>query len=317
LPKTCDAAGCERRCGHFPPIYARLIEAGIRSGNLVGVLHSFGRHLATVARLRQELWRACAYPLVVLLAFGMLMIFLSYWVLPQYFRLLDGLFATSGGGMSFLTTRSISPGRQAAPNLPLLAVAIFWLGRAMPFLLGAVAVATVVVVGAWAILRSLGRERGWVDTVVLRLPLLGSAIRHSYVARYVDALAIAVRSGLDLPRALDLASHVVALPSFERDGRSLIAALEQGRPLDQAPRPRRLPASLPPAIALASSAGNLPDVLSALARQYEQQADRRTRLIPATVVPLLILLIGLTAGAIVYSLWVPMVRLLQNLTGVF
>ncbi len=299
------------RQAQFPAIYSKLLDAGVKSGDLVGVLHGFGRHLATVARLRQELWRACAYPLVVLVAFGLLMIFLSYWVLPQYFALVASLvYGSYDFGRLFRGTSALP----RTVEIPPLAIAMYWFGRAMPYLLGGLAVAGTATGVAWLLLRSVGRERRWVDAVILRLPLVGGAIRHSYVARWTNALAIAVRSGLDLPRAIDLASQVVALPSFERDGQAMIETLEQGRTLDACPPLKRLPASLPPAIALASSAGNLPQVLSALAVQYEQHADRRTRLIPATIVPALVVLIGLTAGAIVYSLWVPMVRLLQSLT---
>src|SRR5215469_3180840 len=68
----------------FPPLYSRLIRAGIRSGDLSGMLLGLGRHLELIQRLRAVLWRTFSYPLFVLIAIGLLISFLGIVVLPQY-----------------------------------------------------------------------------------------------------------------------------------------------------------------------------------------------------------------------------------------
>ena len=56
----------EKYKGQFPSLYGRLVGAGVRAGNLPGVLFNLGRHLELVQRLREALWRSLAYPLAIL-----------------------------------------------------------------------------------------------------------------------------------------------------------------------------------------------------------------------------------------------------------
>jgi type II secretory pathway component PulF len=299
----------ESRRTEFPPIYAKLIDAGVRTGNLPGVLHGFGKHLETVSRLRSELWRAAAYPMVVLIAFALLLTFLSYLVLPQYYALIKDIsFKSYNWRTGDITV--------VAFDMPLPARVLNVVGLSMPYLLGAGLLAAVVVWGVWRMLKISNQEGPWVDAVVLRIPVLGRALKQSYLTRWVDTLAIGVRSGLDLPQAIGLASQVIALPSLKSDGDEMINLLASGRGLDQAPRLRRVPASIPPSMELASQSNRLPQFLDSLARELARQTEQRIRMIPAVLTPLLVILIGLCAGIIILGLWSPMARMFNAMTGV-
>lgn len=300
-------AAIESHQKSFPPIYARLIHVGIRTSNLPGVLHSFGKHLETVARLKQEMWRACAYPLMILAAFALLTIFLSYFVLPQYFRMLrDFNYVVDSWNVTW---------QDQLMSVQMPSVVLSWVGHAMPWIAGGIFVLVIGIGLIWRILKVTGHEGPWIDAVVLRIPLLGPALIQSYLARWTDTVGIGVRSGLDLPQAIELAGHVVAIPSLEQDSISLVHHLASGQSLDTVPKLKRLPESVPGAMELGSHAGNLPATLSALTQQFWRRAQQRTRLIPATLVPILIILIGLCAGLIVYGLWVPLMRVLQIMSG--
>jgi type II secretory pathway component PulF len=102
---------------------------------------------------------------------------------------------------------------------------------------------------------------------------------------------------------------------MERDGQAIIAHLQAGQSLDTTPALSRIPASIAPAMALATQHGNLPQVLSALSRQFERQAEQRISLIPAVLIPVLVLIIGLCAGGILYGLWMPLAGLIKGMTG--
>src|SRR5205085_10508559 len=54
----------------FPPLYARLIAAGAKTGDLAAILFSTGQHVEMVHRLRRSVWRASAYPLMIAVALG-------------------------------------------------------------------------------------------------------------------------------------------------------------------------------------------------------------------------------------------------------
>src|ERR1700722_3541538 len=73
-----------QHAGQFPPLYSTLVDAGVRSGNLPGILLNLGRHLELVNRLRATLWRILAYPIMVLISLAMVLVFLGVFVLPKF-----------------------------------------------------------------------------------------------------------------------------------------------------------------------------------------------------------------------------------------
>src|SRR6185503_174695 len=66
-----------KHASRFPPAYGRLVEAGVRSNNLSGMLLNLGRHMETVARLRGGMWRAISYPLMVFIALCLVVTFIG------------------------------------------------------------------------------------------------------------------------------------------------------------------------------------------------------------------------------------------------
>lgn len=304
-----EKAVADRR-NTFPPLYGHLIDAGVQSADLPGVLGRFGKHTQTVADLRSALWRAASYPVVVFISLMILLAFLGYGVLPRYFELIGQM-----GYRQFDYSQGIMMGRPETygVRLPLMAWAMLYLGRLAPFILGLLAIAVAAVAVVYVVLRSQGRERGMVD-LLTRLPVVGRALRDSFVASWLDVASLGAGAGLDLPRALRLAGAAVALPSIERDTATLVTRLESGQGVRDVPL-SRLPATLPLAIDLASGPNELPQMLSALAYQYEQQARRQIALLPGRVMPVLLACVGLLAGGVMYSLWVPLAELLRALTG--
>ncbi len=297
----------ESRRSQFPPIYSHLIDAGIKTSNLPGVLHSFGRHLDMLQRIKSELWRACAYPMVVLIAFALLMIFLGYWVMPNYYDLITKLTYQTFDRKNWSQSTHQTP-------IPFGAMMVYTVGRLMPFILMVFLAAILVVFGVWGVLRGSQREGTWIERFVLKFPLVGRAMHQSYITRWVDTLSIGIRAGLDLPKSIDLAGQVVNLPSLLSDSAVLANQMYEGKPLDTATPLQRLPRSIPSTIELASRTGNLPEVLEKLTDQLQKQTENRIKLIPATVLPILVILIGICSGAVVYGLWAPMTNVLKSLT---
>ncbi len=79
-----------RHASRFPPLYGKLVDAGVQAGNLPAMLFNLGHHLELVGRLRQTLWRALAYPAVVLGAILVVLLFITQQILPQFRNIYTG-----------------------------------------------------------------------------------------------------------------------------------------------------------------------------------------------------------------------------------
>jgi type IV pilus assembly protein PilC len=292
----------------FPPLYARLVDAGIRSNNLSGMLLNLGRHVEMTQRLRAALWRASAYPLMVMLALVAILLVISLFVLPQIADLYDNL----------LRQRIIGIGRTRwggpAPDLslPLITRALINVGEVLPTILVVIACVLIAFPLLVALLRHTRFGRGFADALLLPLPLIGPVLKRNLVARWVDALRIGVVAGMDLPGAIEVANDAVASPRLRRDGNVLLGVLQSGGRLTAPPQPLWL---LPPAVAAAieraSQTGDLPGTLEVLTQMYQQQAEMRLRMVPLVATPLLLLIVAASIGFVMAALLLPIFRLIQ------
>lgn len=278
--------------GQFPRLYGRLIDAGVRSGDLPSVLLGLGRHLEMLQRLRAALWRAVAYPLVVLVALALVLAFLGMAVIPRFEEL-------------FFEFRLALPW----PTQALLAIS--GIG---PIAIGVLVVLTLLtpILWAWVRFTSWGGALG--EWIVLPMPLIGPVLRRSLAARWCDAAMIAISAGLDLPAAIELAGDATGSRAMQRDGAALVELLGQGVPLSLS-LPRLLPASIPASIEFAAKHNDLPTVLQTLAEMYQRQAELRVDAIPAILTPLLLLFIAVSVGFVLVGLLLPLVQLISGISN--
>lgn len=293
----------------FPPLYGRLVQAGIKSNNLPAMLLSLGRHVELVARLRAAIWRAAAYPVAILLGVLIVLLFVGTFILPQ----LANMYATMR-----IPDFQMWPGRGVHPpvarGLPLVTRILLASAPAVPWI---VAVIIVAIAGSsliWALMRRAGVDRRLVD-MATRMPLIGPVLKKNLLARWLDAMHIAAAAGLDLPASISLACDAVGSPALTRDGEAIISALESGRSIESASPLHFLPASVPAAIALAAKSGELPLAMDTMAQLQQRQAEIRLAVLPALLTPLLLMMVGGVIILVLAGLLLPLFRMLNWLSG--
>ncbi len=273
----------------FPPLYGRLIDAGVRSNQLPAVLFNLGRHMEVMQRLRGTLWRAASYPLVVLMAMMAVLVMIGYLIVPQF----EEIF------VDFDT------------DLPMLTLLVMYVAKWMlPIAIG-IGALIVLSMLAWAGLRMAGKSQAVLDYVVMPLPLIGAVLRRNLIARWCDALKLGVQSGMDLPASLELAGDAVGSPILRRDGNALIETLESGRPLNEHPHLKITPEAVPAAIHLASHRHDLPSLLENISQMYQQQAEIRLATLHSILSPIMLILLASVIGLVISALFLPLVKLMQ------
>jgi type II secretory pathway component PulF len=284
----------EKHKEKFPPLYSRLVAAGVATSNLPGMLLSIGRHMEMIYRLRAMLWRVFSYPLMVLVGLGLVLLFLTTSIIPKF----EAIFRDFGMKLPAITEVMLSSQG--------------W----MPPLLIGIAVAVVVIAILWQIAKLTGHDRAFVDAIMLPMPLVGPVLRRNLIARWCDAVRLGVDAGLDLPRAIELAGEAVASPRLKRDGEEMIGAIQSGKTPDAViGSTRLLPATVAAAITLGSQNNDLPRTLATLSEMYQQQAETRLNLIPGVLTPLLIMFVALLIGLVILGVFMPFITLIQNISG--
>jgi type IV pilus assembly protein PilC len=284
-----------RHAARFPPLYGQLVEAGATTGNLPGMLFNLGRHLELVTRLRRCLWRTLAYPVAVLAALSLVFLFVSSFVIPPFGPIFQ----------DFRTT------------LPALTLLLMDVAHVYPWVFGIGWGLVLIVVAGDSLARLIGgRGIPWL-AFLSYVPILGGILKSNLLARWLDALRLGIESGLDLPRAMTLAAEATGDAALIRDATAIAGQITRGLPLAGFTT-RRIPATVTAAVELVSTTGSglvLPEVIYSLGQMYEQQAEHRLRLLPSILLPLFIILIAGGVGITVAAMFLPLVKLVQSVSG--
>lgn len=276
----------------FPSIYGTLVEAGVKTGNLSAVLFNLGRHIELINRLRAAVWQAAAYPLTVLGALLVVLIFIGRFVLPRFDELLHSLHF----------------------EYPLITKVLFSMIGVTPWL---ICIAVVIIIGwplLWMFLRATGKDRAAAD-LLLPVPLVGPVLRRNLIARWCDALRLGVVAGIDLPSAVHLAGEIVGSPALRRDGAAIIEQLNQGKEFAQLPRKTWvIPITVLAVLQLAAERNDLPASLESLAAMYQQRAEARLASVQAALTPFLIICVAVIIGFVIAGLFAPLISLFRAMT---
>jgi len=277
----------------FPSMYAELVEVGIASGNLGSTLLNLSRHLAMTGRLRAALWRAAAYPLMVIAAMAVVMMLIGWFIVPQF----QTIYADFD------------------VQLPVLTRTVMGLWATAPVAAIAILLAIVAFPAFWRLMRAAGREGWFLQTMVLPIPVVGRMLRRNIAARWCDLVGIGVAGGMDLPRAMRMAGRAIGLPGVIDDSDRLSECIESGATLEHAPSLAVLPLTTPQVMAMAQQRGELDAALLTLRNMYDRQAEHGLGALQGLLGPVLLILLAGVMGVTITALFLPLVKLIQSVTG--
>ncbi|MBI1372052.1 MAG: hypothetical protein GC159_04735 [Phycisphaera sp.] len=280
----------------FPALYASLLAAGVRTGNLTGALLNLGRHLELMQRLREMVWRAAAYPVMVFVSMLGLLTVLGFVVVPQFRAVFEQMV---GGSDAYSSTGT-------PIELPWITRMVFAAAEMMPAVLIGAAV-LIAAITAWVVLASR-TGRGWtlIDRIVLPMPVIGPFVRANLVARWCDAMSMCVEAGLDLPASIALSAELIGAPALADDCRGLTVAHDVGEPLESTHGLRVLPYSVAAAMDLGLRRADLEAVMLTMREMYRQQAEHRLAVVQAVMRPIMVVAAAAPIAIVIIALFYPL-----------
>jgi type II secretory pathway component PulF len=205
------------------------------------------------------------------------------------------------------------------PDPPLPTALLDWLTFAMPvgFAVGAavwgVFLSACMILGVIAGLGYVWLQ--WRGTLRPRLPILRRIVTWVDMGPVLRVIALAVRHDRPLPNVLVTISRLHPKRSMRSRMRRVVRDLNDGMAWQGSLRRKRLIDATDEAILTsASRSGNLEWALTQMADGYERRANYRLQALSQTVVPLLIVPLGLGTAAIAISYFAPLTVLIRSLS---
>ncbi len=264
-----------------PEYFHQLVQAGEATGRLAESLRSGVQQFEYDQRVRQEMAGALIYPTVLVLSGIGAVGIIFMWVVPRF----GGLLTQHGDTMPALSRWVISSG--------------VWLSSHAWWVLGGA-------VAAGLGIRALITMPGFMDKVaerVSKLPIVGEWLVEAEVGRWANTLAALLSGKVELIRALNLSAASVRARFLRERLGSVARSVKGGKSISVSLREHRaLNDTGYDLVAVGEASGELPKLLSALARLYETIGRDRMKRAMQLIEPLAIILIGIVIGTIMTAI---------------
>jgi type IV pilus assembly protein PilC len=278
----------------YDDLYTNMVEAGETGGILDTILQRLSAYIEKAVKLKRAVKSALIYPISVILIAGGVILLLLWKVVPIFATLFAGL-----GVELPLPTRIVIGLSHAVASFA-------WI-----FLLLAGA-------GFWALRQWYGTPQGRmaIDSLVLKLPLLGVLMRKIAVARFTRTLGTLITSGVPMLEAMDITARTSGNAVIEKAILDVRKAIETGRTIvDPLRETGVFPNMVTQMIGVGEQTGSLDAMLQKIADFYEDEVDAAVGDLLTAMEPMIILILGVVVGGVVISMYLPLFSLIGKLAG--
>ena len=285
----------------YPGTFSNLFIGLIRAGEVGGVLEESLQRLSTFlekdVELRRKVKAALTYPVLVsVVALGIVM-FLTIFIVPQFLKMFIDL------GLK-------------AEDFPAMTMSLKIFSDFMVYKFYYVA----MIVGAlWFACKLFGRTKvghRFFDLVKLKIPVFGKLNHKVALARFSRTLATLLSSGVPILQALETVAGTVSNDVLSDAILDARARVREGDTISEPLyRSKMFPPMVIQMISIGQEAGSLDTMLSKIAEFYDGEVDAAIASLTAAIEPLLIVFLGVTVGYIVIAMFLPLVGLIQGLSG--
>ena len=291
-------AALERHPKVFDNLYTHMVEAGETGGVLDLILQRLATLIEKVVKLKRSIVSASIYPAAVItVAIGAIAIIMIV-VIPQFQQIFLGL---------------LGPGEQLPlPTRIVMAISSFLAGW------GGLGLLIALIAGAVGIRFYYKTPKGrWqIDTLLLKVPVIGNIVRKVAVARFSRILSTLLSSGVPILQSLDITSKTAGNVIIEDAIQKVRAGVERGENfVDPLKETDVFPHMVGQMIGVGEQTGAMDAMLAKIADFYEDEVDTAIADLLGLMEPVLIAFLGVTIGSIVISMYLPLFTLIGKLAG--
>jgi type II secretory pathway component PulF len=283
----------EKRQKYFPPLYGRILKAGVETGRLSQMLTDLNRHIEMSNQTRKIVFEAMAYPAVILTMAAVVISFVYIMIIPKFVTVLQEM---TGGQLPALTLLMFGIAQNIIP---------FWVSIG-------IMVGSLIILNVLLSATSAGRR--FKESVLLNIPIIGRLHHSSILAKMAESMAVMIAAGADMPNCLRLSADASGSEKLISESSLLAGQVEQGTNIMEAGQfCRTIPKLFLYSIQLGSQRNELEDNLHSLAQMYVEQVRCSQARLQAALLPVMLIVVGGFIGVTVLSIFLPMIKIVTSL----
>jgi type IV pilus assembly protein PilC len=279
----------------FDRLFCNMVHIGETGGLLDQVLQQLADFLEKSRALRARVVSAMIYPSAVI-TFSVLIVMGIMWkVIPQF----KVIFADFGQELPPVTTMLIN--------------ASDWIAR------GGWVVVFLVPVGlmfAIRLIKMSQQGRYMMDMLTMNIPVFGDIMQKSSVARFTRTLGTLLGAGVPILEAINITHAAANNEVFSRAMKTVHDSIREGEsfaaPLRQAKIVDPMVVNM---IDVGEETGKQDQMLEKIADVYDEEVKNAVDGMVSLLEPIMVIVLGGIVGFIVIALFLPMISMIQNLSG--
>jgi general secretion pathway protein F len=266
---------------YFGDLYVNMVRAGEASGSLGVVFLRLSEFERTRDDLRSYIVSSMVYPALLVTVGIASVTFLLTFVVPRFAAVFE----------------------DARMQMPLPTLIML---QASKFVQSYLLVTLIAIGGAIVALRlyvKTAAGRLWWDSLRLRIPVLGDALRKAEVSRFARAMGTLVANSVPLVQSIGIAGATLNNKRIAASLGSVMQGVKRGEGVSG---PLRRAGQFPPLashlLSVGEETGRLDDMFNRMADIYEGETRASIKRFTALFEPLVILVLGIIVGALILSM---------------
>ncbi len=293
----------------FDRMYTIMVAAGEAGGVLDVILQRLAEFMEKAQRLKRKVVGAMIYPAVVISVAMSIVTGIMYYVVPKFREIFKDFGTELPGPTVFLMKISdfvvgrveISPDEYRPMLVPGWAILLF---------------SPVIVIVLYNLTRRFKGGRIVTDVIKLKVPVVGNILSKNSIARFARTLGTLIAAGVPILEALAITRETCGNEVYSKALGNVHDAIREGdsfaNPLRQAKIVDSLVVNM---VDVGEETGDLDKMLIKVADNYDEEIEVLVGGLVSLLEPLMVVLLGAIVGFIVISLFLPLVSLINNLSG--
>lgn len=277
----------------FDNLYVNMVKAGEAGGALEVILQRLAEFKERAQSLKRKVQGAMIYPCAVIFVATAIVGFIMYYIIPKF----KAIFLGFGTELPGITVMLI--------NMSDIVVRYFYLFPAIP-------------IAVWLILKIIRKNKTGefvLDWIALKIPLMGQILSKSITARTMRTLGTLVASGVPILEGLTIARDTSGNAVFRKAFDNVYAAIREGESIATPLREARIVDDIVVnMIDVGEETGALDNMMYKIADVYDEEVSVLVDGLVSLLEPLMVVVLGFIVGFIVIALFMPLVKLLNDLS---
>ena len=276
---------------YFDNLYCNLVEAGESAGILDQLLDRLAVYMEKTEAIKSKIKSALMYPITVLIVAFVVVAVIMIFVIPSF----KEVFTSFGGELPM-------------PTLVVIAMSEFFI-KYWYLIFGGIGGGVYFFLEAW---KRNEKMQMVMDRIMLKLPIFGTLVDKSCIARWTRTLSTMFAAGVPLVEALDSVGGAAGNSVYSAATVKIQHEVSTGTALTTAMTNANLfPSMVLQMCSIGEESGSIDHMLGKAADFYEAEVDDMVAGISSLMEPIIIVILGTVIGGIVIAMYLPIFKLGQ------